>query len=526
MVLRAKLNLPASWTVQPAIADKRPPVKILPASPDAQALPALDEAIAAFREELKLDRLGIVHIFHSPSGRIAVYGCKIAVELGERRTLHFRMRPLRAPWLLTAELIAAWPEVDSHVRLRDVDQSWLELALVNMFEAWCDGWLPDGYRYIDSFAAVTATLAEFLNDWNIARRWQSALMSVLPPEFCDVFGLIPVPWANLRVPAAPFRIWNHHADEIERLPSVEPWLREIIPMLRYFPADLTPGLNLLQSIRLMVVERHSATVWRFHRGSKFALVPDSELLFHPHSGVGAAIVTNAIVVLGIRNAAIFLLAFGAGRFRRICAELNESDATANWRARLPLLIARGAGRLNQAKSSVEREDVLDQILLALQGLARADLIRNFPGFNSTQNSRWQRVDDPGVPADSGGATGNLPILWAAPVATWALGDVKFTAMESLFELQSEGAEMAHGVESRYPECVNGTSAIFRIEGMLPSGDAVRATVEYARVAHQRQDDGVDERWRLNEIKGRFNTEVEPALLRVALLALDALNNTG
>ena len=502
------------------------PVKWRAEASDAQSLPVLDEAIAAFRMEFELNRLGMVQTFHSSAGSIAVYGCKIAVEFSNQRTLHFRMRTPGSPWLLNAELISTWPEMQSHVRLRSVDQSWLELALSNMFEAWCEKWLPAGYRYADAFEAVIGALAGFLEAAHIARQWENALRDVLPSEFHAVFGLTPLPWANLHAPAAPFRIWNHHSKELESLPSAESWLREIVPVLRYFPADLAPGPNLVQSLRLMVVQRHSITAWRFHLGTKFALVPGGELLVHPLSDVGAAIVMSAVVGLGMRNAVIFLMAMGAEGFRRMCVELNECGSLANWSARLPLFIARAAGRLNEIQTSAEQEDVTGQIILALRGLARTDFTEGLPAVNSTWNSLWQRADASSTSADSDTAMRNSSASWTVHLAAWAYRDVKFTAIASPLELKAEEVQMVHGIESRLFECATGDSVIYRIEGALPDGEVVRATVEYARKARHRRDSEAGEKWILYEIKGRFNAEVDPLLLRVALMALDALNGAG
>ena len=515
----------AQNTPRRAAADNLP-VKWRGDAPVVRALPAVAEAIAAFRKEFDLNRLGFVQVFHSRTCRVAVYGCKLSVEFSNRRTLHMRMRPPGSPWLLTADLVAAWPELHSYVSFISLDRAWLRVALANIFEAWSKDWLPPGYRYPNPLGIVDNALGDLLNTPDLARQWENALIDVLPREFFRAFGAMPSSLGALPNLAAPFRIWNQHSEELESLRAAEPWLREIAPLLRYFPADLSPGPTLEHSLRLMVVKQYSTTVWRFHRRSQFAIVPGGDLLVRRGARAAAAIVTGAVKGLGLDQAVTFLMAMGAERFTRMYIDLNEHESKEAWAGRMPLFMARAAARLNQASAPEDREEVMEQIIMVLRGLVRAGFAGGFPASNSTWSSLLERAETWNAPDDRGAEVQNLPKSWTAPLAQWAHGEVKFNAIDSLKDLRAEGVQMVHCVESRYVDCATGNSVVYRIQGCLPDGQSIRATVEFSATSRRRWHGGVARTWVLQELKGRFNAEVDPALRKIALLALAALNDAG
>ena len=511
-VLRAAASdLPAKWRAD---------------APAVEPVPTYAEAIAAFRQEFELEHLGIIQGFHSRTSRIAVYGCKLAIEYSNRKTLHLRMRPPGSPWLLTAELVAAWPELNSYVRLRSLDRSWLRVALANIFEAWSKGWLPPGYRYTDPLAAVDGVLGDLLDAAQVAQQWERALTSVLPRTFLRVLGRAADPLANLLDPAAPFRIWNQHRAELENLPQAEPWLREIAPVLSHFPADIPLGPNLEHSLRLMVVQRHSQTVWRFHRRTAFALVPGGDLLVRHGANIAAAIVTGAVKGLGLEPAAAFLTQLGAERFTRMYIDLNEYGSMRDWTERLPLFMARAAAWLKDADALAAREEAMERIIEVLRGLAKAGFAEGFPASNSTWSSLVQRAETWNAPAGLAAELKNLPVSWTVSVPRWKDGDIAFTALTSLQELRAEGVQMVHCVESRFADCATGNSVVYRIQGALLNRQPVRATVEFSRTARKRRFGGDAVRWSLRELKGRFNAEPGTAVRRIAWKALEALNNAG
>lgn len=523
------------------------PVKWCAEAPVAPEVLTYAEAIAAFRKEFELNRLGIVQTFHSRTSRFAVYGCKIAVEYSNRNTLHLRMRPPGSPWLLTAATVSAWPELNSCIRFRSLDRSWLRVALANIFEAWSQSWLPAGYRYANPLEAVDSVLRDFLDEARLAQQWARALAGILPREFLRVLGLMPVPLAALpnpaapfRIhiailvkhllaalpnPAAPFRIWNRHSAELEQPHLMAPWLLQIAPVFRYFPAELAPGLNLEHSLRIMVVQRHSPTVWRFHRRTEFALVPGGDLLVHQGADVASAMVTGAVKGLGLENAAAFLMSMGTERFTRMYIHLNEYGSMRDWVERLPLFMARAARRLKEAGEAAEREHAMEEIVMVLRGLARVGFFEGFPVANSTWISLLQRADAWNAPPAGEAEDHNLPTSWEVCLPRWEYGEVQFSALTSLSGLRAEGVEMFHCVESRFFDCASGSSVVYRIQGSLPDRQPVRATVEFSRTRPKRPDGGVRGKWNLSEIRGRFNAEVDPAVRRIALIALAALNRS-
>lgn len=502
------------------------PIKWRAEAPIASTVPTYAEAIVAFRKEFELNRLGIVQIFHLRTSRIAVYGCKLAVEYSNRKTLHLRMRPPGSPWLLTAEIVSAWPELDSYIGFRSLDYGWLRVALANIFEAWSQSWLPAGYRYADPLYVVDTVLNDLFDTDRVAQQWERALQVVLPREFLRVMDMAPVPLAALPGAAAPFRVWNHHAAELEQLRTAAPWLRQIVPMLKYFPAELPLGANLEHSLRTMVMRRHSPAVWRFHRRSEFCLVPAGDLLLRGGAGIVDALVTSAVKALGLDGAVAFLEGLGADRFTRMYIELNEQVLPERWRDLLALFMARAAARMKTAAALDECEVVGEQIILVLRGLARAGFAEEFPTPNSTWNSLVQRAEGWNVPEAPELEASKLPESWATHMKRWECGNVRFDALTSLKELRVEGVQMVHCIESRHAACAVGVSVVYRISGALPNGQPVRATVEFARTPAQTQSDGQCGKWHLHELKGRHNAAVDPALKHIALGAAGALNRAG
>ena len=296
-----------------------------------------------------------------------------------------------------------------------------------------------------------------------------------------------------------------HSDSPRRIAST---------LLMHAPPSFRFGNTVDQSIKLLVVAGQPKTVWRFHRDTEFALIPqlpirddlpeiDCALLLGEGGRYAGLLLTAAVKALGMRHAQQFFLNLvGTRRFKRMVKAVCDANCAGADMAKLPGVIALAWKELRL--DSMLGRFMHKDIETVIAWLAQEGFAQGFPARNATWPSlvehadRWEVINRLREDARA------VPCEWRASIPVWRAGAVKFTAIESLSVLRVEGAQMHHCAANYFRQCALGTSAIYRIEGTLPGGLPVRATVEFVKMS-------AGKGWQIAQIKGRKNREVHHGL---------------
>ena len=510
-----------------SVPEQQLPVKWKHSAVAADNLPTLKVAIQEFRLGWVKHNIGLVSVIHTRHSRFCVYGCKLAVEYTANQTLHLRMRPPGAPWLIDAAQVSTWPELNSlgNLLIRGGARiSWLDVATANLFEAWSKTFLPDGYRFANPLHAIKAGMPELSNPEQYRESWLADVGKVMPRPFLQAFNMTARLWMELPDLVAPMRVWNRHREELIHPDMSDAWVRLVKPVLACAPVNLDLGATLEQSIRNLIVQDQSLTAWRFHRQTNFHLLTGrpggrtagmvGPLQFIGHqANCISMLITVTVKGVGMKRAQRLLLGLGEDRITRMAGALAQMGLLDATMMRLDTVMARAAERVESAGDELPRAH--EEVVHVVSGLARAGFDLGFPAPNSTWASLVERANEwAGVGALWGDKV-DLPITWKAAIPEWRDGELTFTALQSLKELEAEGLHMRHCVGNYHQPCALGNSVIYRIAGWLSIDSRVRATVEFGR--HFKTGD-----WRISQIVGRENSDVDPRLRGVANKLAQAL----
>lgn len=501
------------------------PVKWQHSAPDATNLPSMDAAIRAFRRVLQRNGDGFVSEFHERHRRICVLGCKLAVESSADQTLHVRMRPPGAPWILNAEMVATWPELGSFSRTLNPDfarASWLRVAAADLFEAWSRDFLPQGYRYQNPLHAVIAALPALTDYDNCIRHWHRAIRSVLPNRFWRTFKLSEGAWASLPDIAAPMRVWNAHREEVTKIAAKEPWIRSVVHTLAHTPPDLRLGETIEQSIKALIIGSQSKTVWRFHRDTEFDLINrppgesgspevDCDLLLGEGGHYAGQIIVSAVKALGMERAKQLLTIVSCWWFKSMVVALRDANCADADLEKLPRVLA--LAWKEQEIDSMQGRWIHKGIAMVIGWLASEGFARGHPARNATWPSLMRPAEEWDVIVTQSKEMQALQDQWTAAIPAWHEGEVHFTAIESRQSLNAEGRQMGHCVAGYFRKCALGASVIYRVEGALPDGKRVRATAEFVRKSGVGMLLG--KKWKIAQLKGPSNRKVDERVRKIA-----------
>jgi len=380
------------------------------------------------------------------------------------------------------------------------------MALVRLFSAWSEEFLPPGYRYVGETDAVYVAVGQFLTPYSLRPSLDKALKKVLPARFLEVFRIRPREWFGLPDPAAPLRIWNHHLAELHQDDGP---LLLATAALREFPQQLHPGATLEQSLKAMLSATLSPTVWRFHRGNGFCLVRAPELLTAPYGTVGAAVVRAAVKALGFKGAQALLTGCGEDFLQAMVATFNGSEP-GSFKKPLTHVFGRAAARIEALGPS---EEMQQELLVVASWLACGGIPSGFPRDNSSWASLVRGANAAADPF--AWLREDAPTDWPPPLPDLSLGKVCFEAIASLEALEKEGTQMEHCVAILHSDCATGQSVVFRVSGTLGNGRPVRATAQFTLLS--------TERWTLDQIHGKRNLPVPPSLRNAAKAAVAHFN---
>ena len=317
---------------------------------------------------------------------------------------------------------------------------------------------------------------------------------------------------------APLRVWNAHRNELTHVAATQPWVRAAARVLIHAPPSFRFDSTVDQSIKMLVAAGQPKTVWRFHRDTEFALIPqlpirddlpeiDCALLFGEGGRYSGLLLTAAVKAWGMRHAQQFFLNLvGTRRFKRMVKAVCDANCAGADMAKLPTVIA--LGWKERHLDSMLGRFMHKDIETVIAWLAQEGFALGFPARNATWPSlvdhadRWEVINRLREDAQA------VPSAWRASIPVWRAGAVKFTAIENRSALRVEGAQMHHCAAQYFRQCALGTSAIYRIEGTLPNGKPVRATVEFVKMP-------AGKGWLIAQIKGRKNFEVHDSLQHMA-----------
>ena len=479
-------------------------------APEVAFLPTLGEAAAAFRKAFDDRRMPMVRRLNRGDTCVVVLAASIAVEYRNSTTLHLHLRPDNVPWRQNLAQVLAWPEAKAwsrQSRLVGTDcPARVLVGLSNVFNAWARDFLPTGYRYSHPVRALRFAFGRKLRWSRLEPRFVRALAPAFPLPFRDGLHQSIAGWLALPDPVAPLRIWNQHRNEFNARRTPDAWVDHAVALLNYFPADLAPGATLEQSLKRMVERVSSPAEWRFHRTTQFRFLPDVTLFDLEH---GHPIVTAAVKALGLRGAAAFFDQLGEEAFTAMLVECMIREREAGW-SRLPLFVARAAAHLAQFRHpSWETRGELTEVLAAL---LECGFSEGYPRKTSTWASLVRRAHGQWRPFELEPphdiCCEVVPRAWESPLGPWSSGQVTFTPLTTHDALRDEGRQMNHCVETWQSGCAAGSAVVFRVLGMLPSGNTMRATAGFRRKTGQAP-------WQLVSILGRSNTRVPVGLKALA-----------
>ena len=486
------------------------PFKYDAAAPEVAFLPTLGEAAAAFRQAFVDRRLPMVRRLNRGDTCVVVLAASIAVEYRNSTTLHLRLRPETAQWRQNLAQVLAWPEAKAwsrQSRLVGTDCPARVLAgLLNVFNAWARDILPTGYRYSHAVRALRFAFGPKLRWSRLEPRFVRALAPVFPQPLLDSLHLSIAGWLTLPDPVAPLRIWNQHRHEFNDHQAPDPWVDHAAGLLNHFPADLAPGVTLEQSLKRMVERVSSPAEWRFHRTTRFRFLPDVTLFDLEH---GHPVVTAAVKALGQRGAIAFFDQLGEEAFVTMLVECMIRDRESGW-SRMPIFVARAAAHLAQFRHP--SGETCGEVTEVLAALLECGFSEGYPRKTSTWASLVRRAHTQWRPFELEPpheiCCDVAPRAWESPLEPWSNGQVTFTPLTTHDALRDEGRQMNHCVETWHSCCAAGSVVVFRVLGVLPSGDTIRATAGFRRRTGQAP-------WQLLSILGRSNTRVPAGLKAMA-----------
>ncbi len=490
---------------------KEPPFKCDADAPDVATLPTLGEAASAFRQAFSDRHLQMVRRLKRGDTCVVVLAASVAVEHRNAKTLHLRLRPESAPCRQNLAQVLEWPEARAwprQSRLVGTDcPARVLVGLLNVFNAWVRDFLPAGYRYSRPLRALHFAFGRKLRWSRLESRFVRALAPVFPPPFLDSLHQSIASWLALPDPVASLRIWNQHRNEFDNGQTTAAWVDHAVGLLNHFPADLEPGVKLEQSLKRMVERVASPAEWRFHRATQFRFLPDVTLF---DIEKGHPIVTASVKALGLKGATAFFDQLGEEAFATMLLACMIRDPEDGW-SRLPIFAARAAAHLEQFKNP--SREVRSEVADVLAALLENGFEEGYPRKTSTWASLVRRAHRQWRPFELEPphevCADDASRAWKSPLGPWSNGHVTFTPLTTHDALREEGRHMNHCVETWHYCCATGSAVVFRVFGVLPSGDTVRATAGLRRKTGHAP-------WELVRILGRSNTRVPVGLRTIAL----------
>jgi hypothetical protein len=263
-------------------------------------------------------------------------------------------------------------------------------------------------------------------------------------------------------------------------------------------------------------------VWRFHRDAEFELITrplsefgtqevDRELLLGEGGHYAGQIIVSAVKALGMESAQKLLTAVSCRRFKSMVNALRDANCVDADLEKLPRVMA--LAWKEQELDSMQGRWVHKDIALVIRWLASEGFARGQPAQNATWPSLMRLAEEWDIITAQNEEEPALKDKWTVAIPTWHEGKVHFTAIKNRKSLSAEGRHMRHCVGGYFRQCALGASVIYRVEGTLPDGKRVRATVEFVRKS------GIgmllSEEWKIAQLKGRGNGEVDQRVWKMA-----------
>ena len=175
----------------------------------------------------------------------------------------------------------------------------------------------------------------------------------------------------------------------------------------------------------------------------------------------------------------------------------------------------------QKSGSTSGRLLYSDVELILRWLAREGFARGFPARNATwaslvlhadewsaEEERKSRAAAMQAEEKRKGRAEAMQAEWSVDVPAWSEEAVMFSALRNRNALGAEGAQMRHCAAQYAWRCASGSSIIYRVEGNLPDGKIVRATVEFAWLEWSGT-------WQVAQISGKKNSEVDQRVWAMA-----------